>query len=86
MKNNPLEHNERSIQHAELKAQTANISSEQQVQIAHLIGKGFSWEEALNMISLREHLYENAEMRQRIAENIYMQFARWLYEQGELSE
>lgn len=86
MKNNTPEHNERSVQHAELKAQAANISSEEQIQIAHLIGKGFSWEEALNMISLREHLYENAEMRQRIAENMHMQFARWLYEQGELRE
>ena len=86
MKNNPPEHNERSVQHAELKAQLEHISTEEQIQIEHLIGKGFSWEEALNMISLREHLYENGEMRQRMAENMHMQFARWLYEQGELSE
>jgi hypothetical protein len=52
--------------------------------IDYLLELEFAWEEALQLINLREHLYEGNEMRQRMADDCRMQFARWLYEQGEI--
>ena len=54
--------------------------------IDYLIEMGFAWEEAVKLLNLREHLSENAEMHQRLADDHRMQFARWLYEQGEITE
>jgi hypothetical protein len=51
-----------------------------------LLDSGFVWEEAIQLLHLRDHLYENAEMRQRTADDSRMHFARWLYEQGEIGE
>jgi len=59
---------------------------EDQILLDYLIEMGFVWEEAVKLLNLREHLYENAEMRQRLADDSRMLFARWLYEQGEMSE
>ncbi len=87
MKNNlqPSEHNERRIQHAEAMNQAVRIS-EEQLLLDYLIDNGFVWEEAVKLLHMREHLYSNSEMRQRLADDAYMQFARWLYKQGELNE
>ena len=87
MKNNsqPSEHNERRIQQAEF-ANSAVSISEEQLLLDYLIDNGFVWEEAVKLVYMREHVYSNAEMRQRMADNAHMQFARWLYEQGELNE
>ena len=92
MKNKPQpsmggfsEHNELSVQHAEIKTSSLDLSAERML-IDYLIEMGFEWEEAAKILHLRDHLYENAEMRQRVAEDNRMQFARWLYEQGELTE
>ena len=60
--------------------------SEDQQLIERLFDTGFDWEEASKLIYLREHLYENTEMRQRVAEDSRMHFARWLYEHGEMGE
>jgi len=51
-----------------------------------LMNAGFYWEEAVQLIRLREHLYENSEMRERISDDLRMHFVRWLYEQGEINE
>jgi hypothetical protein len=64
----------------------SNEPTEGQQMIEHLIDTGFDWEEAIKLIQLREHLYENPEMRQRVAEDSRMHFARWLYENGEIGE
>ncbi|HEU0001819.1 MAG TPA: hypothetical protein VFQ36_13020 [Ktedonobacteraceae bacterium] len=87
MKNNPQpsEHNERRTQHAETMNQIAGLS-EEQLLLDYLIDNGFIWEEAIKLVHMREYLYSNDEVRQRIAADAHMQFARWLYEQGELSE
>ena len=87
MKNNPQpsEHNERRIQHAEAMNQTASLS-EEQLLLDYLIDNGFIWEEAIKLVHMREYLYSNSEVRQRIAGDAHMQFARWLYEQGEFNE
>jgi hypothetical protein len=61
-------------------------SREEQMFLDYLLATGFELEEARKLVEMREHLYENTEMRQRMAEDYRMHFARWLYEQGELGE
>ena len=87
MKNHPQpsEFNERRIQHAEALNETASIN-EAQVLLDYLIDNGFAWEEAIKLVHMREHIHDNSEVRQRMADDAHMQFARWLYEQGELNE
>jgi hypothetical protein len=57
-----------------------------QLLIDYLIDTGFAWEEAVTLLNMREHLYENSEMRQRMAENLRIQFVQWMYAHGELSD
>lgn len=61
-------------------------ASEEQMFLDYLLATGFELDEAQKLIAMRDQLYDNAEMRQRMAEDYRMHFARWLYEQGELSE
>ena len=77
--------NERSIQHAERETLSAGVS-EEQIFIDYLLEEGFILEEATKLLHLRDHLHENAEMRQRMDNDYRMHFVRWLYEQGEISE
>jgi hypothetical protein len=79
------EYNERSVQHVERETSSVDTSKERML-IDHLIERGFAWEEAVKLLNLRDHLYENAEMHQRVADDNRMQFARWLYEQGEITD
>lgn len=58
----------------------------EQQQVETLMERGFFWEEAVKLVQLHEHVYENIEVKQRIEEDAYMQFARWLYEQGAINE
>ena len=53
------------------------------MMIDYLMDMGFAWEEAVTLHNMREHLYENAEMQQRMTEDHRMQFVQWLYAQGE---
>ena len=87
MKNSPQlpEYNERRIQHAEA-INPAGSTSEEQLLLDYLIDNGFAWEEAVKLVQMREHIYNNDEVRQRMADDAHMQFARWLYEQGEYHE
>jgi hypothetical protein len=57
-----------------------------QQHMHRLMDAGFLWDEAVKLISLRDHLYENQEMRQRMELDLRIQFARWLLEHGEISE
>ena len=57
-----------------------------QMMLDYLLDCGFLWEEAITLLSLREHLYENAEMYQRITDDHRMQFAKWLYEHDMVSD
>ena len=79
------EHNERIAQSTEIEAAGSGLS-EEQIFLDYLIEMGFAWKEAAKLMELREHLHENAEMRQRMAEDYRMHFARWLYEHGEIRE
>lgn len=58
----------------------------EQRQVDMLMARGFLWEEAVQLVQLREHVYENVEMKQRLEEDSHMQFVRWLYEQGAINE
>ena len=87
MKNNPQpsEYNERRIQHAEATNEAAT-TVETQLLLDYLIDNGFAWEEAIKLVYMREHIHENSEVRQRMEDDAHMQFARWLYAQGELND
>jgi hypothetical protein len=61
-------------------------ASEEQVFLYYLLELEFACVEALQLINVREHLYESSAMRQPMADDCRMQFARWLYEQGEIRE
>ncbi|MHB8599956.1 MAG: hypothetical protein ACYDER_24500 [Ktedonobacteraceae bacterium] len=60
--------------------------SEDQLLLDYLLETGFAWEEAEKLLDLRDHLYDNAEMHQRMTDDYRMHFARWLYEQHEINE
>jgi hypothetical protein len=79
------EHSERTTQPVRIETSTAGTEAEQ-VALDHLMETGFDWEEAAKLLNLRDHLYENAEMRQRMDNDSRLQFVRWLYEHGELNE
>ena len=79
------EYNERIAQSTEIEGSTPK-PSEEQMFLDYLIEMGFAWKEATRLLELREHLHENAEMRQRMSDDYRMHFARWLYEQGEIRE
>ncbi|MEO6889911.1 MAG: hypothetical protein ABI324_13080 [Ktedonobacteraceae bacterium] len=57
-----------------------------QLLLDELAEMGFVWEEAIKILHLHDHLYENAEVRQRIIDDPHLQFMRWLYAQGEINE
>lgn len=59
---------------------------DQNRHVEDLLEKGFHSKEITQLLALREHLYENTEMRQRIEDNPYLCFMRWLYRQGDLTE
>ena len=75
------ERREKSIHQFEAKHYKPGTESDQ-IMIDDLVDRGFTWEEAVTLLNMREHLYENAEMRQRMAEDCRMQFVKWLYEHG----
>ena len=61
------EQNRQLAQHLETVLFPAELSGEQHL-LMDLLDSGFEWEEAIKLLRLRDHLYENAEMRQRIAD------------------
>ncbi|MFL5624342.1 MAG: hypothetical protein ACJ788_01965 [Ktedonobacteraceae bacterium] len=79
------EHNERSVQHTGLETLSDELHRERML-LNRLMRMGFLWQEAARLLDLRDHLYENTEMRQRQAEDNRLLFARWLYDQGEITE
>lgn len=86
--NNHSEYNERQekLAHPLEVKHHAPSSSGEQVRLDYLMNIGFAWEEAVMLLHLREHLYENIEMRQRMTDDLRMHFARWLYANGEMDE
>jgi hypothetical protein len=50
--------------------------------VPDLFDQGFTWEEGLRLLILREHLYDVPEMRERVTGDPHLHFVRWLYERG----
>ena len=82
---NQPEHNEQRVQPLTERLPTIS-TTEEHLQLNTLMTSGFTWEESAQLIDLRTYLYENAEMRQRMADDYRMQFVCWLYKQGEMSD
>lgn len=82
---NGSEYTEHAIQQLATRSELAPLLHEQQ-RLDRLIEQGFAREEATRLVGMREHLYESTEMQQRMAEDIHIQFMRWLYKQGQLHE
>ncbi|HLG60519.1 MAG TPA: hypothetical protein VKY19_01205 [Ktedonosporobacter sp.] len=80
-----FEHNEQLLQHIRT-GSSSEEAQEEQVQLDYLMESGFEWGEAVKLLCMREHLYENSEVRQRMADDLRTHFVRWLYEHGEISE
>jgi hypothetical protein len=79
------EKHEKSTQQFEAKHYKPSTESDQ-IMIDYLIDTGFAWEEAVTLLNMREHLYENVEMHQRMADDHRIQFVQWLYAHGEISD
>jgi hypothetical protein len=79
------EKHEKSMRRFEAKHYKPTTESDQ-MMIDYLIDTGFAWEEAVTLLNMREHLYDNPEMRQRMTEDHRMQFVQWMYANGELSD
>lgn len=64
----------------------ASITSEtnvaEQGELEYLIEQDFTWEQALDLMALRQ----NVQALNEVQEHPHMQFARWLYTLGHLSE
>lgn len=63
-----------------------NPSYATQVALDALFDAGFTWEEGLRLLAMRDHYYELPEVRERIAQDPHLNFARWLVAHGVLSE
>lgn len=82
----PIDEFENHVQESWTRRITAPGYPDQYRQLQYLVDEGFLWKEATKLLRLREHIYENTEMRQRIEADPYLCFMRWLYRQGELTE
>src|SRR5918911_713745 len=81
-----VERPERTLHCFEAKHYAKPYTNNEQDQLDALLEAGFAWEEAVTLLSLREHLYENSEIRQRMADDPRLNFVRWLYLNGEIDE
>ncbi len=63
-----------------------SVGHEEREQLARLLSMDFTLDEANRLLHQRTHIYENAEMQQRLVDDSRMHFARWLYEHGEMNE
>lgn len=77
------EYHEPSVERAEQEAAISGVMQEQMI-LDYLLDMGFTWEESMRLANVREHLYESSEMRERMANDYRMEFARWLLEHGEI--
>jgi hypothetical protein len=61
-------------------------ADEDQSSLNYLMDNGFDWDEAVTLLDMHEHIYENVEMHQRMADDSRIHFARWLYAHGMMNE
>ncbi|GCE13907.1 hypothetical protein [Tengunoibacter tsumagoiensis] len=79
------DHSDKSVKKADAKHYRPD-NYEEQMSLDYLIHQGFQWDEAATLLTMKEHLYDNREMRQRMEDNYRMQFVKWLREQGQMSD
>jgi hypothetical protein len=60
----------------------ANTPLVDQLALDTLFDEGFTWEQGLRLLILREHLYDIPEMQERITADPHVHFVRWLYQHG----
>ena len=60
----------------------ADTPIEDQLALDALFDQGFTWEQGLRLLILRDHIYDVPEVAERITEDPHLNFARWLYEHG----
>ncbi|MGB8348495.1 MAG: hypothetical protein WCD86_26685 [Ktedonobacteraceae bacterium] len=77
------DYHESSVERAEQKQAITGVAQEQ-IVLDYLLDMGFTWEESVRLADVREHLYEGSEMRERLASDYRMEFARWLLAHGEI--
>ena len=80
----PSPERDEAIAHV-LRIDATGVQSEEQRLLDYLLGTGFTHNEAIKLVYQRTHLYENNEMLQRLHDDRRIQFARWLYEHGEIT-
>jgi hypothetical protein len=80
----PSQERDEALAHV-LGMNTPDKQPEEQRFLDYLLGTGFTHNEAIKLVYQRTHLYENSEMRQRVHDDWRIQFARWLYEHGEIT-
>lgn len=56
-----------------------------QLALDDLFDQGFTWEQGVRLLILREHLYDVPEIAERLTCDPHLEFTRWLYQQGVLS-
>ncbi len=62
-----------------------DTSLEDQLALDALFDQGFTWEEGLRLLVLRDHIYDVPEMREHVTADPHVHFARWLHEHGHFS-
>lgn len=77
------DYHESSVERAAQEKAVTSVAQEQ-MMLDYLLDMGFTWEESVRLANVREHLYEGSEMRERLANDYRMEFARWLLEHGEI--
>lgn len=79
------EYNDRTTHKTDAKTSVSSTAANQ-LMLDYLMDAGFHWEEATTLLHLREHLYDNTEMRQRMESDYRMHFVKWLCEHGEMND
>ena len=54
-------------------------------EFQHLLAQGFTHNEALKLLYMKDHVTEQIEYREMIAENRRLNFIRWLIEHNRIS-
>jgi rRNA processing protein Krr1/Pno1 len=54
-------------------------------EFQHLLSRGFTQNEALKLLHMKNHVTEQIEYREMIAENRRLNFIRWLIEHNRIS-
>ncbi len=60
----------------------SDLPLETHLALDKLFDEGFTWEEGMRLLAMREHYYEHPETRERLEADPHIGFVRWLYQRG----